>query len=89
MSEGLCELPNDGNQYWEPLPRLCERTNGIRRVGSVMCDHNAAKCVDSTEPKAKGRFEEVYECPCGAKGWIRGNEQDPPNKWDRMGEVFQ
>lgn len=52
------------------------------------CNHRAAKCVDSTEPKDEGRFREEYECPCGATGVITGQEQAPPSDWNESGEVF-
>jgi len=52
------------------------------------CDHSAAKCVNSTEPKDEGRFREEYECPCGATGTITGREEAPPSEWNRYGEVF-
>jgi len=54
-----------------------------------MCDHQNARCVDSTEPKDKGQFREEYKCPCGATGVITGNEQDHPDEWNRAGEVFR
>ena len=47
-----------------------------------------ARCVDSTEPKDEGMFKEEYECPCGAKGWITGREEQSPAQWDRYGQVF-
>jgi len=53
-----------------------------------MCDHSNARCVESTDPKAEGRFVEQYECPCGATGTITGLEQEQPSNWDRYGEVF-
>ena len=53
------------------------------------CDHSAAVCVDSTDVKDEGRFVEHYECPCGATGTIRGNEQDPAHAWTQSGEVFR
>lgn len=52
-----------------------------------MCDHNAAKCVDSTGGVKSGHFREEYLCECGAKGTIRGEASDP-STWRRTGEVF-
>jgi len=52
------------------------------------CNHTAAKCIDSTEPKEEGRFTEHYECACGATGTIQGREEQPPHEWTRTGEVF-
>ena len=54
-----------------------------------MCDHQNARCVDSTPASDEGRFYERYECPCGATGVITGNEQDDPKAWNRSGEVFR
>jgi hypothetical protein len=52
------------------------------------CDHQLARCVESTEATDEGRFREDYECPCGATGVITGREEDPAHKWNRYGEVF-
>ena len=53
------------------------------------CNHNMAKCVETTEPKAEGRFKEKYVCQCGAVGFITGREEHPPSSWERFGEVFE
>jgi len=55
---------------------------------TVACDHSAAQCVESTEPKDEGQFVELYECECGATGTIRGREEALPSEWTRTGEVF-
>ena len=56
---------------------------------AIHCNHEMAKCVETTEPKAEGRFVEYYECQCGATGTIRGREEQPPNAWKKTGEVFR
>jgi len=53
-----------------------------------MCDHQNAKCVDSTGGTKEGRFKEEYECVCGAKGWIEGEASAPAHEWNRYGRVF-
>jgi len=54
-----------------------------------MCDHQNAKCVETEDPSENtGHFSEHYECPCGATGTIYGKEEQPPNEWDKVGEVF-
>jgi len=55
-----------------------------------MCDHEMAKCVDTQDPSENtGSFTEDWKCPnCGATGTIYGKEEQPPNQWDKVGEVF-
>lgn len=53
-----------------------------------MCDHKAAKCVESTGGIDSGAFQEYYTCPCGAEGWIEGQANEPAHTWDKYGEVF-
>jgi hypothetical protein len=53
-----------------------------------MCDHKAAEIIEASEYSGNGHFFEVYECPCGAKGRISGQEDEPPQNWTRTGEVF-
>jgi hypothetical protein len=53
-----------------------------------LCDHKAAEIIEASEYSGNGHFFEVYECPCGAKGRISGQEDEPPQNWTRTGEVF-
>jgi hypothetical protein len=55
----------------------------------MMCDHKAAECVDSTGGIESGFFEEHYECPCGAEGWIHGDASAQPSEWNFNGDVFE
>jgi len=53
------------------------------------CNQGALDPVDVDEPSDSGSFSEEYECTvCGAKGFIFGNEQDPPSRWDRTGAAY-
>jgi hypothetical protein len=54
----------------------------------VHCNHNAATIVESTEVNDEGLFVEIYECPCGARGRITGDEAEPPRNWKKIGRVF-
>jgi hypothetical protein len=55
----------------------------------AQCDHSAAQCVESTGGLKRGRFCEEYRCECGATGQVRGRAEDPPQEWQRYGEVFR
>lgn len=42
------------------------------------------------EVQDSGSFSEEYECEiCGAKGFIHGQEEQPPNRWDKFGAAFE
>jgi len=43
---------------------------------------------DSTEHTGEGRFKEEYECVRGHKGYITGDEAEPPTNWTKYGPVF-
>ena len=58
-------------------------------MDATNCNHNMAKCVETTEPKGEGDFVEHYECACGATGTIRGREEQPPQTWTKTGRVFR
>ena len=40
------------------------------------------------EPSDSGRFKEEYECVRGHKGYIHGEENEPPRNWTKYGPVF-
>ena len=53
------------------------------------CGQGEVYPVDVDEPKKSGRFSETWECNvCGAKGFVHGKEEQPPNEWERFGAVF-
>jgi len=53
------------------------------------CGQGLVVCIEATEPNETGSFKENYECNvCGAKGFIRGREEQPPKKWQKFGEAF-
>jgi len=55
-----------------------------------MCDHSAARVVDSEGGITEGEFVEHYECPnCGGTGTIRGRAEEPAKNWSRTGEIFR
>jgi len=52
------------------------------------CSHTNARLIE-TDEEDDGEFYEVYRCPCGARGRVEGNTNDPAQRWDRTGEVFR
>lgn len=49
----------------------------------------AVKPKDVDEPEKSGHFSEEWECSNGHVGYVRGKEEQPPNKWTRYGSVFE
>ena len=53
------------------------------------CGQGIVSPVDVPEPQDSGHFTEKWECNvCGAKGFVSGNEEEMPNKWNRYGAAF-
>jgi len=55
-----------------------------------------AKCghplepVDIPEATDKGPFTEEWQCVgCGARRYVRGNEEEPAHKWDEYGGAVE
>jgi transcription elongation factor Elf1 len=59
-------------------------------MACAKCGSNAVVETRVDEVQDSGSFSEEYECEiCGAKGFIHGQEEQPPNRWDKFGEAFE
>ena len=53
------------------------------------CNQGVIEAVRVDKPKESGFFEEEYQCHvCGAKGFVHGQEEQPPAEWNRFGACF-